>query len=514
MRGIWRRARGLIVGGGIVTVALAAAPAAHGESAVLLVSGFDTSTPFTTPDPSCAGKEGPTWSNPQGPAAALRAAGSSVFTAPVAQGGALPPTPCLGPGQPAPPGEATIDSNGELDANGRALETLLGFLRTDYGVDSVQLVGHSDGGLWSRSAITQLAGNSTIPTVQSLTTLGTPHTGSFGADLAETLQNGRCREANRVERLICEAVLGILKDVFGSLGKETIKELTHSFLAGWNPRQAIGCPVTVIGGTAVDIPLVPSFLDYYDPSDGIVGEASALAERSTSITLKPIPAPGFRAIGKRTFPVVHSSVLTFITPRTLLNQADISAAVVAAVRAGTSRPPCASAGTEAAPTEAAPTRTRVGFHSIDVPRRGWLPRPRRGDAVLLTRRKGLRCRGGAIGSVPVLGSRRLNVALPRCRTRLRVVGRGRALALRSHPRRGLVVRRGQRRIQVRTTGQRLRQVRARVLLRGRWRRLPLARGRRLPETRRGRGVSVRVVGRNARGERLAATGHVAPPTAG
>ncbi|MQA75500.1 MAG: hypothetical protein GEU88_14360 [Solirubrobacterales bacterium] len=513
MRGIWRRARILVVGCGIAAVALAAAPAAHGEPAVVLVSGFDTSTPFSTPDPSCAGQEGLTWSNPDGPAAALRAAGFSVFTAPVARGGALPPSPCLGPGQPAPPNDATIDSNGELDANGRALDTLLGFLRTEYGVDSVQLVAHSDGGLWSRSAITQGPGSATaLPTVQSLTTLGTPHTGSFGADLAETLQDGQCHEANRIEQVICEAVLDILKDVFGSLGEATIKELSHPFLAAWNPRQEIGCPVTVIGGTAVDIPLVPSLFDYYNPSDGIVGEASALAERSTSIALQPIPAPGFQAIGRQTFPVVHSGVLSFITPNTLLNQADISADVVAAVRAGTSRPSC-SAWAETASAEAAPIRTRVGFRSIDVPRDGWLPRPRRGDALLLTRGTSLRCRGATVTSVPVLGSRRLSVAMPRCRTRLRAVGRGRVLDLRASPRRGLVIRRGARSIDVRTTGPKLRRVRARVLLRGRWHRLPLAQGRRLPATARGRGVSVRVIGLDPRGERLVATAHVAPATA-
>lgn len=39
-------------------------------SAVVLVSGFDTTTPFTTSAPACAGEEGATWSAPTGPAAA------------------------------------------------------------------------------------------------------------------------------------------------------------------------------------------------------------------------------------------------------------------------------------------------------------------------------------------------------------------------------------------------------------------------------------------------------------
>jgi hypothetical protein len=42
---------------------------------VVLVSGFTTSTPFSTPDPSCAGNEGDTWSISVAPA--LKAAGDS-----------------------------------------------------------------------------------------------------------------------------------------------------------------------------------------------------------------------------------------------------------------------------------------------------------------------------------------------------------------------------------------------------------------------------------------------------
>ena len=76
---------------GLIAASLVTAALAHGATAqaatypdaVVLVSGFTTTTPFTTPDPSCNGKEGLTWNVPTGPAAALKAAGNKVFTAPV-----------------------------------------------------------------------------------------------------------------------------------------------------------------------------------------------------------------------------------------------------------------------------------------------------------------------------------------------------------------------------------------------------------------------------------------------
>ena len=73
--------------------------------AVVMVSGYNSATSFTTPDPSCEGQEGDTWSNPAGPAAALRAAGEQVFTAPVQHGSDPLGSPCAPGGTPVPPGD-------------------------------------------------------------------------------------------------------------------------------------------------------------------------------------------------------------------------------------------------------------------------------------------------------------------------------------------------------------------------------------------------------------------------
>ena len=146
---------------------------------MVLVSGFTTSTPFSTPAANCAGMEGDTWSISVAPA--LKAAGYQVFTAPEGPNsdGSAPgnaPSPCVGPGQQAPPPDVTVNTGGDVDDNGQFLGQFLAFLNQDFGVTDVQLVGHSDGGIWSRSAINQPANYPGV-TITSLTTLGTPHEG-------------------------------------------------------------------------------------------------------------------------------------------------------------------------------------------------------------------------------------------------------------------------------------------------------------------------------------------------
>ncbi|HEY8582348.1 MAG TPA: hypothetical protein VIL49_05350, partial [Capillimicrobium sp.] len=405
-----------------------------------------------------------------------------------------------------------IDSNGELDANGAALASFLGFLQANYGVSSVQLVGHSDGGLWSRSAITQLPATAGV-TVQSLTTLATPHTGSFGADLAETLTNGQCDFSDDLEEVLCDAALIAVNAAFDDVGATTVRELSSTFLEGWNPQQAIGCPVAVMGGTYVDIPLID--LEYYNPNDGIVGEASALNQTALGITLSEIPAAGFTPIGNQTFPVVHSSVLTFLSPNTMLNQADISADVVAAVQAGAAGAPC-STGTPLAPAArsaaAAPRQAsgaaisaHAGFRALEAPRRDRLSKPVRGETVLLLDGARLRCAGERVAAVPLLGSRQVAVAVPRCDGPLRVRG-GKALALRPHGRSAIAATRRGDTVRVRVEGPRLRKLRAEVAVDGRWQRVRLGQAVRVPSAA---DASVRVFGRDRSGERWTATAHLA-----
>ena len=514
-----------------MTAALAAcaafaAPAAAqspqpAASAVVLVSGFNTNTPFTTSAVACEGKEGATWSAPTGPAAALKRAGYVVFTAPVARQNGLPGPACPADA-PTPPVGATIDStDGGLDANGAALLRFLGFLRSSYGVTSVQLVGHSDGGMWSRAAITQLAASGAGVSVQSLMTLGSPHTGSFGADLAEHISDGRCEASNPAERLVCQAMLAAFDALLADLGPTTIREATSSYLAGWNRRQSIGCPVTVAAGTYVRVPAIGFLIPrYYTPSDGIVGEASALGRASRSLDLSPIPAPGIpRIVVAGSFPVVHSSVLDFLSPNTLTAYAPIATAVVSHLGSGASGAPCAaafaaartaravSARSSGSAPRAARTRLRIPLRYLRVSdRNGRIDRPRRGDVALLLPGAAVRCGAKTLRADPLLGSRGLRFLVPRCGRRPRT--RGRVLLLRRDGyRRALRAERRGRRLSLRLSGPSLRRVRARVRIHGRWR--PVDFGTSTLSATAG-AIAVQVTGFDRRGEGYAATAYLAP----
>ncbi len=501
--------RGLWATISVVAVMLVLPATALASSAVVLVSGFDTTTPFSVPATSCATRAGPTWSAPTGPAASLRAAGEAVFTAPIANAGRSPGSPCTEPGGAVPPAADVIDSNGDVNDNGAALKRFLQFLATNYGVTSVSLVGHSDGGLWSRSAITQLRAANVEPVVQSLTTLGTPHTGSFGADLAEYVVNGRCEASNPTVQAVCEALLSVINRLIADLGPIATRELSSSFLAGWNPEQTIGCPVSVAAGTYVKVPYIGWLLPkYYNPNDGIVGEASALGQASTSLDGAPIPGPGIaHVISIGTFPVIHSSSLSFLgTTDALTNDAAVGAAVLKAVQAGLTGTPCAApvTGFTSPPPHAVTVRVQQPFAALVDGRPGRV----RGvhQVAFLLRGASLSCSGRVVRAVPLLGSKQVRFAALRCAGTVRI--RGRVLFLRQDPRqRTLVVTRRSQRLTAGLRGPALRHLRISVQVKARWR---LLRGGRLTLPARAGAVSVRAVGVDRTGQRWLATAVVGP----
>lgn len=432
------------------TLALAAGATAAPPypEAVVLVSGFDTQTPFTTPDPSCNGKEGEAWDPPTGVAAALKAAGKKVFTAPVSQNGSNGLTPC-DPDGPAPPQSDYVDSNGEVDANGAALAGLLAFLRDNYGVQRIELVGHSDGGLWSRSAISQDGAYAGI-SILSLTTLGTPHTGSFIADLAIDTEGAKCESESELLRLLCLGLRTSVEAIIDDIGQTATEELTNDYLATWNPLQTIGkCPVTGIAGTFVGGGGGESPYPYYVPDDGLVGEASALARSAKDIDGHTIPAPSipdFRAGG--TYPVVHGASMKYLSKESLLNTEAISAKVAQiAGEARPSGPLCNVAGGATASVVPATPPLRLPLTRLVLPtRRGYLPVPNKEDAVIV--RRGVRLTCGTRGSLPLaplLGDERLRIGQAlTCGQRLLARGgakpRGGALLIRRDPHRDVILK--------------------------------------------------------------------------
>jgi triacylglycerol lipase len=466
--------------------ATSASAAPSYPEAVVLLSGFDTKTPFTTPNPACNGKEGEAWDAPSGIAGALKAAGKRVFTAPVHQSGETG-LPTCSPEGPAPPLGDYVDSNGELDANGRAFADFLAFLRDEYGVRRVDLVAHSDGGLWSRSAISQDAPYAGL-SVLSLTTLGTPHTGSFVADLAIETEGGKCDLANEDLQLLCRVLRFSVEAIIDDIGQKATEELTNDYLATWNPRQTIGsCPVTGIAGTYVNLGRLR--LSYYLPDDGLVGEASALNHSAYDIELHeivPAPIPNFRVGGA--YPVVHGSSMSELSSHTLLNTQQISDKVNQIVSGvSPAGPACnvdVSASASASRSPAARPAQRLPLTRLIVPgRRGRLPVPNREDAVILRGGARVTCGGRPVRTAPLLGERRLWVGqLLGCHRRLRVRGGGRAprraaLLIRRRPHSGAILRLRGDRIHLRLRGVRAASIR--VLASGRrgWRRVRLDRHR-------------------------------------
>jgi hypothetical protein len=305
--------------------------------------------------------------------------------------------------------------------------------------------------------------------------------------------------------LVCEAMLAAFDALLADLGPTTIREASSSYVAGWNTRQRIGCPVTVAAGTAVDIPAIGFLLPrYYNPSDGIIGQASALGRASRSLDLTPIPGPGIpNIVVAGAFPVVHSSSLEFLNPNTLTNYPPIAAAVVSQVGSTAAGSSCAAPPTAGRPGR---IRLRVPLRFLRVTdRHRRLDRPRLGDLALLLPGAAVRCGAKTLRARSLLGSRGARFVVPACRSRPRT--RGRVLLLRTDIRgRALRVERLGRRLELRLTGRSLRRVRADVRVRGRWRRVRL--GTTTLPSRVG-AISVRVVGFDRRGEGYSATAHVA-----
>ncbi len=243
----------------------------------MLVSGLDTQTPFTTSTQACA----------QGLAAgnsltALRqsliAAGNQVFTAPAQNGpGEVTSTTGFAPSSDCPPplsADMTINTTAGIDAGGTSLTNFLAYLKKTYGVETVDFVGHSMGGLFSATSIKQVKASSLPIKVRSLTTLSTPWTGAYPADYTV----GKLTLSACKADAFCQTVLTGYKALSQGEGPTgAASAITADKLKGWNSQlgDALnGIPVTLIAGNhftkAGGLPNVW-------PNDAIVATQSSLA---------------------------------------------------------------------------------------------------------------------------------------------------------------------------------------------------------------------------------------------
>ena len=252
--------------------------------AVVLVSGGGLITPFTTPTQACKDGDGFLAAGNTNTAlrAYLLAQGKQVYTAPAMSdwGPVREPAPdSLGPFRDCPPQlpeSMTILTTGDLNAGGERLARFIHYLHTEYGVTDVDLVGHSNGGLWSRAAIKVMKDTGSPITVRSLTTLGTPHVGA----IAPRFHAGEIDLSACMGQAFCERTVTGWKELVELADKGLNAEDTVRFLSGpggWNAAQGNsldGIPVTLLAGTYCEA-------DGGDPTlwpnDGTVSRYSALA---------------------------------------------------------------------------------------------------------------------------------------------------------------------------------------------------------------------------------------------
>ncbi len=260
----------------------AASPAASEGRAVVLVSGLATQTPYTTTTAKCT-----TGLSAGDSVSALRdslvAAGNRVYTAPAQAGpGVVESTSGMAASSGCPPplpADLTINTTAGLDQGGAHLAAFLSYLHDHEGVTTVDLVGHSMGGLFARGAIGDVAGQAGSVKVRSLIALSTPWTGTFPADYAEGI----------LPLSVCgteQFCLKVLPDYKAKLSAPEGPEGAANVIGtrdlqgpnGWNVAQGddlAGIPVTLIGGDRFSR---PGGLPSVWPNDGIVSKSSALAE--------------------------------------------------------------------------------------------------------------------------------------------------------------------------------------------------------------------------------------------
>jgi triacylglycerol lipase len=250
-------------------------------AAVVVVSGGDATSPFTTPDSACAtglaagntntairefllGKDYTVYTSP-----AMAGRGQVVDQTGFGAFGVCPVTL---------PESMTVNSTGSIDTAGEHLARFVNWLNKEKGVTEVDLVAHSMGGLYSRAAIRVLATTESPVKIRSLTTIGTPWQGSYLSDYANDLiPITECKGDKFCENGMKDFKALVRKQMSGS-GREVNKAFLMGS-GGWNEFQSgvlDRIPVVLIAGNRFKLP-GPANPGVW-PNDGLVAEESALAK--------------------------------------------------------------------------------------------------------------------------------------------------------------------------------------------------------------------------------------------
>lgn len=243
--------------------------------AVVIVSGGAAVSPFTTPKEGC--KTGyVAGSTDSYMRDYLISHGYRVFTSPASIGNGSVPT--IGDDIIGPYGDCpaaldpfmTVNAVGDIQLAGVSLANFLNFLDKKYHVRQVDLVAHSMGGLFSRSAIKYLQDTKSKIKIRSLTTLGTPWRGAPFANPTDPAD----------QRSGCDGqqdCVDLLK-VFGAIAPILLIENRRDqidALNTFNQGALANIPVTLIAGNAFT---KAGGNQSIWPNDGIVNVSSALAQ--------------------------------------------------------------------------------------------------------------------------------------------------------------------------------------------------------------------------------------------
>lgn len=252
------------------------------SQAVVIVSGGDATSPYTSKDEACA--TGLAAGNTD---TALREfllkQGYTVFTSPAMAGrGQVVDQTGFGSFGVCPvtlPENMTVNSTGSIDTAGEHLARFLNWLHTEKGITEVDFVAHSMGGLYSRAAIRVLTTTNAPVKVRSLTTIGTPWQGSYLSDFA----NGIVPLSDCLGDNFCESAMNTFKGRVLQLMAGSGREVNQAFLMGqngWNQFQSgvlDKIPVVLIGGKKFTAPAGQANPAVW-PNDGLVALQSALAK--------------------------------------------------------------------------------------------------------------------------------------------------------------------------------------------------------------------------------------------
>ena len=317
-------------------------------------------------------------------------------------------------------GDTVINHRADIDTNAASLAR---YLRAEVREPAL-LVGHSMGGLIARVAISRYGAR---PLSRGLVTVASPHTGSFGADIAQTARWLPC-----VASPGCEVLHAAGDFAAAHFGPDALADLT-SVARGWDNLQLAptGVPTWVFAGTACQGAGEPLYA-YLFPNDGAVGKASALGHGARLGPVTEFTDRLWHSRSART-PAQHLPGCAANADVELESVAVANIVVNAASTLGTSnaartmraRHPAGLASTAAAPAPSASSgRSGLTIHLVAASSR----RVRRGTrvdakdrALLAATPFDLSCPGHSVHAMPALGGRAFGVldgASPCARPRL------------------------------------------------------------------------------------------------